>query len=124
MIDWIINNWYVLVGLICFGIGIVFVCVSFFQLPTEQQIATVKEWLKYAVIEAEKQLGEKTGQIKLHFVYDMAISQFDWLEKLIPFDEFSKWVDEALEWMKTQLETNENAKKYVKGAEYGIKTTN
>ena len=114
--NWLIENWYVLVGLICFGIGIVFICVSFFQMPTKQQIETVKEWLKYAVVQAEKELGGGgTGQLKLHLVYDLAITQFDWLEKLVSFDDFSKWVDEALVWMEHQLSTNANAKKYIKG---------
>ena len=66
-----------------------------------------------AVTEAEAELGSGTGQLKLRAVYEMAVKTFPWVEKFIAFETFSTWVDEALEWMNTQLETNENVKAYV-----------
>lgn len=85
----------------------------FIKLPKDKKIANIKEWLKYAVVEAEKALGSKTGQLKLRMVYDMAVKQFSWIVPLIPFETFSTWVDEALEWMNQQLEENEAAQAYV-----------
>lgn len=117
--NFIIDNWYIIVALIVLIVAVVIACIKFFEMPTKQQIATVKEWLKYAVVEAEKELGEKTGQLKLHMVYDMAISQFEWIGKLISFETFSEWVDEALKWMEKQLFSNDSVAKIVKGANYG-----
>ena len=77
------------------------------------QIANIKEWLKYAVVEAERELGSGTGQLKLRMVYDMAVKQFPFIVQLIPFDTFSKWVDEALDWMRSQLAENKAAQSYV-----------
>ena len=74
-----------------------------------------KEWLKYAVCVAEKELGEKTGQLKLRYVYDMFIEQFPSLASVLPFTIFSKWVDIALEWMKLQLEQNKEIKFIITG---------
>ncbi len=46
-------------------------------------------------------------------VYDMAVKQFPWIVQLVPFDVFSLWVDEALEWMRLQLNDNKAAQTYV-----------
>ena len=72
-----------------------------------------KEWLKGAVAKAEKELGSGTGQLKLRWVYDLAIKQFPWVGQFISFDTFSKWVDEALEWFEDQLNKNPNIKEYI-----------
>jgi hypothetical protein len=82
------------------------------KLDKAQKIANVKEWLKWAVVEAEKALGSGTGQLKLRYVYDLAISQFPWIVSFISFEMFSGWVDEALEWMKGQLD-NSKINKYI-----------
>lgn len=74
-----------------------------------------KEWLKWAVCVAEEELGTGTGQLKLHKVYDMFIDAFPVLASILPFNIFSKWVDLALEWMREQLEKNENIKVLIEG---------
>jgi len=85
----------------------------FVKLDKEKKIANIKQWLKLAVVEAEKYLGGGTGQLKLRYVYDLAIKQFPWLVALVTFEVFSEWVDEALEWMKEQIEQNKNINTYV-----------
>lgn len=103
----------VVFGLIILLITIIVSVVSFLNLSKDQKIKNIKEWLKWAVTEAEKELGGGTGQLKLRMVYDMAINQFPWLIQLIDFNTFSSWVDEALEWMKDQLENNKAINNYV-----------
>lgn len=105
--------WYIFIGAFAVvAVGITAV-KHFSTLPTENQIAMIKEWLKYAVMEAEKELGSGTGQAKLRYVYDMALEKFSWLS-VISFDRFSCWVDLALEWLDNQLENNERVKEYVR----------
>ena len=96
-------------------IAIALVCgiIWFIKLPKEKKIANIKEWLKYAVVQAEKELGSGTGQLKLRMVYDMAVNKFPFLVKLIPFNIFSGWVDESLDWMRGQLAENKAAQNYV-----------
>lgn len=109
------DNWAILVAMIC---GIAFVTamvVRFMSMPSAKQIENVKEWLRYAVIECEKELGSKTGSAKLHMCYDLAVKQFSWIAVYVSFDDFSKWVDDALVWMRKQLESNEAVMKYVEG---------
>ena len=67
-----------------------------------------KNWLVWAVSEAEKMLGSGTGQLKLRYVYDSAIARFPIFAKLIPFTMFSHMVDMALETMRKMIEENEN----------------
>ena len=96
-------------------VAIVLVCgiIWFVKLPKEKKIANIKEWLKYAVVQAEKELGSGTGQLKLRMVYDMAVNKFPFLVKLVPFNIFSGWVDESLDWMRDQLAENKAAQSYV-----------
>lgn len=115
MLDFVINNWYIFVGLIAIVALVVARIKGFIKLPTDKQIERVKEWLKYAVTEAEKELGTGTGQAKLRLVFDMFIQRFPIFSKFITFQTFSDWVDIALEWLNKQLDTNEKLAEYVYG---------
>lgn len=65
-----------------------------------------KNWLVWAVSEAEAVFGSKTGKLKLRYAYDLAIKQFPIIAKLIPFSVFSSMVDRALEVMRDMIENN------------------
>lgn len=109
----IMNNWLtIILSIAALAVFIVKV-VQFVRAPSDKQIENLKEWLKLAVTEAEAALGSGTGQLKLRDVYDMAVEKFPWVGEFITFETFSTWVDEALEWMNNQLESNENVKAYV-----------
>ena len=73
----------------------------------------VKEWLLWAVTQAEQFLGSGTGALKLRYVYDLAVEAFSPIKYLVPFSVFSLWVDEALELMKEQIQKNPNIRKFV-----------
>lgn len=77
----------------------------------------VIEWLKFAVTEAEKLLGEKTGQLKLRQVYDWFVQKFPFVAAVVPFKIFSGWVDVALETMRKWLEDNKQVLNYVENNE-------
>lgn len=101
--DWLINNWYYIVFFILVILICVYGCMT----------GKVKEWLKYAVTLAEKELGSGTGQLKLRQVYDWFVDTFPVFSKILPFAIFSKMVDSALEWLRIELEKNNNIKIYV-----------
>lgn len=65
-----------------------------------------KNWLVWAVAEAEAMLGSKTGQLKLRYVYDMAVIRFPIMSKILPFGMFSKLVDAALAVMNDMIANN------------------
>lgn len=65
-----------------------------------------KNWLVWAVSEAEKVLGSGTGQLKLRYVYDMAVLRFPIVAKIIPFKLFSGMVDAALKVMSDMIKNN------------------
>ena len=65
-----------------------------------------KNWLVWAVSEAEKVLGSGTGQLKLRLVYDMAVARFSIVAKLMPFKVFSNMVDAALKIMNEMIKNN------------------
>lgn len=91
--------------------------ISFFKLPSTVQIAKVKEWLLWAVAAAEKELGSGTGQLKLRYVYSMFTQNWAELAKVISFETFSSWVDDALIRFTKMLQTNRNVYNYVEGSE-------
>lgn len=113
--SYIMEYWYmfiVVAAILAFVGSAVFM---FFKLPTNEQLSKVKEWLLLAVIQAETELGGGTGQIKLRFVYDLFITRFKWISRMISFETFSFLVDEALEEMREILKTNAAVKTLIEG---------
>lgn len=102
--DWLIQNWYVIIVVLVLLFGI------YYTITNKQK---VHEWLKLAVTLAEKELKSGTGQLKLRYVYDMFLERFPIFSKFIPFSVFSEWVDLALEFLREQLDKNENVKIFV-----------
>ena len=100
MMNYIVENWYIVVGLLA-------LCVALFYV----RLTDVQEWLLGVVTEAEKQLGSGTGQLKLRQVYDKFLEKFPLLSVLVPF----KMVDKALERMRLMLAGNSYAQSYVEG---------
>lgn len=95
---------YIIIGLILIG-GLIATFIN--------EKKSVKQWLVLAVAEAEKALGSGVGELKLRKVYQKFVSLYPTLAKLITFERFKKWVDKALEQMKTLLENNEKVAEYV-----------
>ncbi len=113
----IINNWYMILVLIAALASAGVTVYRYFNLPSEAQLAKVREWLLWAVTEAEKELGGGTGKLKLRQVYDLFVTRFPWLAKVVSFDLFSSLVDDALEDMREMLKTNQAVKVLVNGEE-------
>ena len=64
--------------MIIIAICIIGLCgYKFFKMSKEKRIAIILEWLLLAVVKAEKELGDGTGQLKLRFVYDMFIDKLN-----------------------------------------------
>ena len=111
--EFLANNWYIiLIAVAAVTVGVYFI-FKFFKLPRESQIKKVKEWLLFAVSQAEKELGSGTGQLKLRYVYDMFVTKFPYLVQFISFERFSALVDEVLEKFKEMLKNNKALQQYV-----------
>lgn len=113
--EFIVTNWFIIIAAIAVLGAAVYAGVRYFKLPSESQITKVREWLLYAVIEAESALGGGTGKLKLRYVYDMFIERFAWLSRVLTFDRFSELVDDALEEMRFLLKTNDDIASVVDG---------
>lgn len=103
---WIIDNWSLLV--------VVIAVICYFIITGKQGIIQA---LIYMTGKAEKELGSKTGQLKLRLVYNMFVARYPVLSKIIPFKVFSKWVDEALDTLKGLMESNDNIRYYIRRQE-------
>ena len=108
--EFIIDYWVIAVVIV---LALVYKIVTFAKSPSQNQLAQVKEWLLYAVAQAEKKLGSGTGQLKLRYVYDMFILRFGTIAKMISFETFSSLVDEALYVFRDMLRDNKAVSKYV-----------
>ena len=115
--EFLTEYWALIVALIAFIAATAVYIVDFKRLPKNEQLAKVKEWMLYAVTMAEKELGSGTGKLKLRYVYDLFLTKFSWLAKVISFEQFSELVDEALEEMKLLLNTNEQIAAIVENTE-------
>lgn len=117
VVHFIAENWFLIVFAL---VAIIFVTCSiirFIHMPTAKQIENLMEWLKIAVVEAEKQFQSGTGQLKLRAVYESAVIAFPWIAKYMTFEKFSQLVDIALVWMREQIEQNEKIREYIEGNE-------
>lgn len=117
--DFIINYWHIIVAAIAVLAAGGILVYRYFKLPSEAQLAKVKEWLLWAVTGAEKELGGGTGKLKLRQVYDLFVTRFPWLAKIVSFELFSDMVDEALEEMRDMLKNNQAVKALVEGKPAG-----
>ena len=113
--EFIVNNWYLLLAFAALVTVIAVQSYRFGKMPTKDQMEAIREWLLMAVTEAERELGGGTGRLKLRYVYDLFVTRFPWAAKVIPFSAFSDLVDEALVEMRELLDTNKVVKKYVEG---------
>lgn len=94
----------------------ILICIlvaGFLKLGKDKQIKIINEWLLLAVIKAEKELGDGTGQVKLRYVYDLFIDKFRFASMFISFNQFSILVDAALVIMKEMISNNDQIKNYI-----------
>ena len=111
--EFIMANWWLVVVVVAIVIAACYAIITFAKMPTNAQLASVREWLLYAVAQAEKELGSGTGQLKLRYVYDMFILRFGSIARIISFEAFSKLVDEALYIFRNMLKDNQAVVNYV-----------
>ena len=103
-----------IISYILIGLGVLTGAIYLFiRLGKKRQIEIIKEWLLLAVVKAEKELGDGTGQIKLRFVYDLFIDKFRFASMFISFNQFSVLVDSALVIMKEMISNNDQVKNYI-----------
>lgn len=95
--EWLIDNWSLLVVLVCaIGAGVMG-CKKFIQSGKTNQIKKVKEWLLYACVVAEQEFGSGKGSLKLRYVYDKFVEKFGFIKYVVTFEEFSVLVDDVLD---------------------------
>lgn len=110
--EFIMDYWYIILAAIVMAVVAVVLVVRFCKQPSGEQVAKVKEWLLMAVLEAERQFGSGTGKLKLRSVYDLFVARFPWIAKIVPFETFAQWVDEALDTVEQWL-TEDKIAEYV-----------
>jgi hypothetical protein len=112
-INWIADNWYLFIGGLIILAALISFIIAFIKLPLPEKFKKIRQWLLYAVIEAEKQLGSETGQLKLRLVYNWFIDKFKFVAIFLSFEKFSQLVDDALDEMRKLLEENEKLAEFV-----------
>jgi len=111
--EFITDNWYIILAAIAAVVVLVYLVVKFFKFPRAEQINKIKEWLLFAVTQAEKEFGSGTGQLKLRYVYDMFVAKFPFLVKFVSFEFFSNLVDDVLVKFKDMFKSNVAVQSYV-----------
>lgn len=114
--NFIVTYWEVIAALLSIAAVTIISVIKFFNKSNAEQLAKVKEWLLFAVTNAEKDFGGGTGKIKLRYVYDLFVTRFPSTAKIITFEEFSNLVDESLKEMNNLLSANNAIQNYVGGA--------
>lgn len=104
--EYIIDNWYWLVCVVVFICGGAISVWKFCKLTAEARYDKILGWLLQAVLLAEREFGSGTGKLKLSAVYDKFCERFPWFSRILSFQQFSEYVDIALEQMRELLKEN------------------
>lgn len=117
IMNFIITNFVIIVCLLACGAYLGIKVKEFAQKPKGEQIENVKQWLIQACLEAERDLQSGTGQLKLRVVYNkfLSIPAFQWVARVVTFEQFSKWVGVALNKSKEMLINNPTLAEYTYG---------
>lgn len=115
MVQYLIQSWYVLLMVLVTIGGCTSLVVFFINQPSEKKLAQLREWLLWAVVQAEKEWGGGTGQLKLLYVYDLFLIRFPLLARVISFTVFSDLVSQSLVHMRHLIQTNANIKTLIEG---------
>lgn len=86
--------------------------------PTEEHAKIIIDIIFSLVLEAEKQLGGKTGQAKFALVVrDFMRECPAWLQKFVTTEMLTEWINEAVERMKNYLAANRAAERVFMGGD-------
>ena len=94
--NYLIENWYIIVGLICVGVVLGMTIYHFVLLPNDKKMALFKETLASLVKEAEELIGSGKGQEKLEWVYNTISKKFPLVTMFMSNEEFTSLVNDAL----------------------------
>lgn len=123
LLEYFIEHWAVLIGLVAVAFVIVNSFQKFIGLPKAMKSEVVRTWILYAVTEAENEFGSGTGEVKLGKVYGEFVKTFPSLVKVITFDTFKTIVDESLATLRAQLESEKLRKKIEAEANFKLGQT-
>lgn len=113
MLNFLINNWYLIIVAIAAIVVAGMFIYSFMQKPTPEKLQNIKEWAIYACALAQAHLGSGTGQLKMRETYDMFISRFPDLARIVPFEMYKGIAESALLEFKKMLENNPKVKELI-----------
>lgn len=100
------SNLDVLIVLVVGVISLTILLTGFLLLPSTDRISKIKQWMKYAVMDAENDWHEGTGELKLGTVYAAFLLRFPIVAKLVPYSVFKILVDKALDQMVEIFDAN------------------
>ena len=106
MFNFFIENWHMIVIGLAVIVAAVFFIIRFFKQSDQVKYEQIRGWLLQAIILAEQEYGSGTGRMKLSAVYDAFCIALPWIARVISFETFAKYVDEALEEAKEILAKN------------------
>lgn len=94
--EWFIENWYIVIALLCCGAVMGVAVYKFIELPTTQKMELFKKALLELVTKAEEEIGSGNGQEKLEYVYNAIKKQFPFITLFMSKDTFNTLVNGAL----------------------------
>lgn len=118
--EWILNHWELVLTATMLICGVIVSIIRFAKLGEAERYEQIRGWLLQAVLMAEKEFGSGTGKLKLSSVYSWFCKQLPWLAKIVSFDAFSVYVDDALEEMRDVIQQNDAIAAVVKTKEQSV----
>lgn len=104
--NWIMNNYHIILIAIIILLGIYGVCVRFLKLTPSEQKRRINLILFNACRKAETELGSKTGKAKRAQVYAAFRQQMPIISLFLSEEQYDACLDKALEELKEWFAKN------------------
>lgn len=101
---WIFDNWFILIVFLCVLYATILHINQFLILSPKQRKEVMKDTILDLVLEAEKQLGSKTGEMKLQLVIKSFYKKYPIAKFLIKEDRLIAFIEDSVQKMKETLE--------------------
>ncbi len=106
ILNWLIENWFVIVVFVCVLFVLLVHIIKLFIMEPEKRLSFIKDTIFSLVLMAEKELGSKTGEMKLKLVITTFYKKYPFIRLILSENKLIDVIEESVVEMKNILKKN------------------
>jgi len=108
ILNWLIENWFLIVIFLCFFGKSIINTINFLLMEPNKRLLFIRENILNLVLIAEKELGSKTGEMKLKLVITTFYKKYPFARLIFPENKLIELIEESVVEMKNILKYKED----------------